>query len=120
MKKCYIAGKVTGLPDAVYQANFKKADLAVSRMGFEPVNPCLLPRDHDLSWQSYMREAIKALLHCDAIYVLPDWVDSKGATAEVNLAKALGLEIIYQPVPKVAEDRIVRERDTYSGPANWL
>lgn len=33
--------------------------------------------------------------HADAIAVLPGWENSKGATAEMATAKALGLEIIY-------------------------
>lgn len=34
--------------------------------------------------------------HADAIYMLGGWENSKGALAEIHLADALGLEIIYQ------------------------
>ena len=37
-----------------------------------------------------------SLALCDAIYMLKDWHDSPGATAEYYYAKACGKEIIYQ------------------------
>lgn len=96
MKRCYIAGPVTGLPEKVYQANFRRAEIALTILGYEPVNPVTLPHDHDKSWQSYMREAITEMLTCDVLYVLTGWEDSKGASAEVALARALGMNIIFQ------------------------
>lgn len=96
MQKCYIAGKVTGLDEKVYKLHFRKAEIAVSVLGYEPVNPIELPHDHDLSWLSYMREAMIEMLKCDAIYVLPNWEDSRGARIEVNLAKELGIPVIFE------------------------
>lgn len=37
-----------------------------------------------------------AICRCDAIYMLRDWKDSPGATAEYYFAKAVGLEIIFE------------------------
>lgn len=34
--------------------------------------------------------------HADAIYLLDGWQDSKGAAAELALAEALGLEVIFE------------------------
>ncbi len=96
MQKCYIAGKVSGLDENVYRANFRRAEIAVSILGYEPVNPVELPHDHDHTWLSYMREAMIEMLKCDLLYVLPGWEDSKGASIEVQLAKDLGISIIYQ------------------------
>jgi hypothetical protein len=96
MTKCYIAGKVTGLPEYIYVAKFRQAEIAVTILGYEPVNPVTLPHDHDRTWQSYMREAITAMMQCEAVYVLPGWETSKGACAEIDLAKALEMNIIYE------------------------
>lgn len=95
-QKCYIAGKVTGLPEAIYKANFRKAEIAVTILGYEPVNPVELPHDHDETWLSYMREALPVMLECDAVYALPDWQDSRGAAIEVQLARDLGIPVIFQ------------------------
>lgn len=95
MQKCYIAGPVSGLDEKVYKANFRKAEIAVTVLGYEPINPVELPHDHDRTWLSYMREAMIAMLKCDVLYVLPDWDQSRGAGIEVELAKSLGIPVIF-------------------------
>lgn len=94
-RKIYISGKITGIEKAATLL-FKQGAEEVRVIGHVSVNPCELPRKHDKSWQSYMREAIKALCDCDGIYMLSNWRSSKGATIELKIAMALGLEIIYQ------------------------
>lgn len=96
MKKCYIAGKIGNLPEAEYLAKFRRAEIAVAILGYEPVNPCTLPHDHDKKPESYLREAIREMLTCDLVYALPCWQDSPGATKEINLAKAVGINVIYE------------------------
>lgn len=110
MQKCYIAGKVTGLKESDYKAKFRKAEIAVTVLGYEPVNPVELPHDHDKTWRSYMCEALVTMLSCDALYALADWQQSRGARIEVQLAKDIDMPVIYEIVP---EQRIVPERDTY-------
>ncbi len=101
------------MPEAEYRAKFRKAEIAVTILGYEPVNPITLPHKHDETWESYMREALIEMLACDGLYALPDWEQSRGARIEVQLAKDLGMPVIYENVP---EFKIVRERDTYCGP----
>ena len=43
-----------------------------------------------LLWDMY------TIAYCDAIYMLKDWKDSGGATAEYNFAKAIGKELIFE------------------------
>ena len=38
--------------------------------------------------------------HADAVYLLPNWRNSKGATAERAVALALGLQVIELPEPE--------------------
>jgi len=97
MKKCYISGKITGLPESEYKANFEQAKKEVSELGLVPVSPVDLPHNHERTWISYMKEDLTAFLTCDCIYLLENWESSKGAVIEFHLAVQLGLETIYQP-----------------------
>lgn len=95
-EKCYIAGKITGLPEAEYRANFEIAKKILVEMGYEPISPLDLPHNHGHSWAEYLREDIAALVECQKLFAMMDWPDSRGATIEVGLATALGLAMIYQ------------------------
>ncbi|WP_346236718.1 DUF4406 domain-containing protein [Niabella insulamsoli] len=92
--KAYISGKITG-SESDAEEKFQDAESKVAAMGLIPVNPMTINHEHDLTWESYMKEDLKALLDCQAIYMLPCWKDSKGATIEHNLALELGLTVIY-------------------------
>jgi len=89
----YISGKITGTPNLNKYKFAVAADL-IRKIGYNPVNPHLLPDNHDKSWSSYMKECIKALIKCDFVFVLDDWKHSKGALREVFIASFLGLPII--------------------------
>lgn len=93
--KIYISGKISGIEKEA-EAIFEKAENELLLLGYEVVNPMKIKHDHDLSWSSYMKEDLKAMLCCQAVYMLSNWQDSKGATVERQLAGQLGLKIIYQ------------------------
>lgn len=99
--KLYVAGKISG--EVGYRVKFAQACTEVATLGHVAVNPCELhtncdhPLDHSKeSWQRIMKCDIRAMLDCDGVYALKDWQDSKGATIEVNLARALKMEVFYQ------------------------
>lgn len=100
-KQIYISGMITGLPyDEAYKS-FEDAETEIrtgTKKIFDIVNPMKLPHLHDKTWESYMKEDLKELLSCDAIYMLKDWYKSKGATIEWEIAKQLGMEVIYQEI----------------------
>jgi hypothetical protein len=100
-QKCYIAGKIGGLPEEEYTAKFNKAKEEVAAIGFEPVSPLDLPHKHDKSWESYMKEDLIVMLQCQAIYLLDNWTTSPGATYEANIAKLVKIKILYQYNPKM-------------------
>ena len=99
-KKCYISGKITGLPIEVATENFKKASLHARFLGYEPVNPIeIIPNSEEPKndkWSWYMRADLKEMMDCDAILMQENWEDSKGAIVEHNLAKELGFIMMYK------------------------
>lgn len=98
MKKVYIAGPMTGLPNYNRPA-FKAAALDLSLLGHAVLNPATLP--DGLSQAQYM-DICMAMLRCaDTIYLLEGWEQSDGACAEVALAIKLGLNISYQKEPEM-------------------
>lgn len=95
--KIYISGKITGIEKEA-EALFQKAEDELIAKGYEVVNPMKLVHDHDKSWESYMRVCIKALCDCEAIYVMKNHFNSKGALIEVDLALKLKLDVILEPM----------------------
>lgn len=93
--KIYISGKISGIEAEAVEL-FSKAETELISKGFEPINPMSLNHEHDKSWHSYMKEDVKALCDCDSIFMLSNWVDSKGAIIEHTIAMYLGIKVIYQ------------------------
>ena len=97
IKKVYISGKISGLEFADAYSNFEFAEKYINLLNNHvAVNPMKIEHVHDLSWESYMVEDIRALFSCDAIYLLSNWEESKGARIEKAIAKEMDIEIIYQ------------------------
>lgn len=88
MKRAYIAGPMTHLPDLNFPA-FNAAAAALRRAGFEPINPAEINPDPTVEWAVCMRHDIAQLVTCDLIVTLPGWERSKGASLEVFIAERL-------------------------------
>lgn len=140
--RVYIAGPMRGIARYNFDAFDAVADQLKAR-GFDPVSPAdldrdagfdpeLLPEGHDWSGlpenftlADAIRRDIDAIIGCDAIYMLDGWRASKGATAELAIAKWLGLQILYESDGETILDEAQRitsgERDkTYGHPlAHW-
>ena len=93
MKRIYIAGPMTGLPEFNYPA-FHAAAADLRALGYQVVSPAEL-HDGDTTqpWDFYVRAGIVALVGCDAVALLPDWHLSRGARLEVSIADALGMPV---------------------------
>jgi len=94
-KKVYISGKITGI-ESDAEIMFSKAEEILKKDYQAVINPMKLNHEHDKSWESYMRVCIKALCDCDVVFALTNHLDSRGARVELEIAKYLGLEIIYE------------------------
>lgn len=104
MKRIYIAGQITGLPEEVWMKNFSLARQEVRALEAAPVCPTMQPHIHGKTWLEYMKEDLRMMLTCDAVYVQRNWKNSKGAVLEWSTATALNMEIIYQPELKEVDN----------------
>lgn len=98
MRKIYISGKVSGEDLEEVREKFERAEYTL-RSTFrraEVVNPMRLHNPRiPKEWEDYMAEDVRALLTCDAIFMLPDWSLSRGARIEMAIARELGLELLF-------------------------
>lgn len=93
MKKVYIAGPMTGLPEFNKSAFHAKAD-ELREEGFTVLNPAILP--DGLEHHEYMQICLPMVQVSDAIYMLSGWESSKGALMEHDLAMDIGLSVTYE------------------------
>lgn len=87
--RLYLAGPMTGLPDFNYPA-FNAEAARLRAIGFHVENPAENPVQD--SWQAYMRNAVRQMMLCDAVALLPGWKLSRGALIENGLAVSLGIK----------------------------
>lgn len=107
-QRIYIAGPMTGLPDLNYPA-FNDAAARLRKRCWHVENPAENPAPHveaQCSWTAYMRMGISQLMTCHAIYLLPGWQQSPGASAEYFIAQRLGL-VVYE---HALEDDVMAEQ----------
>lgn len=105
----YLAGPMSGLPDFNFPA-FHAAAARLRAQGYVVINPAELDDgDTSHSWDYYMRRDIPMLLTAQAVAVLPGWEQSRGATLEVTIARALGMPVLdaetLQPLPEPTASR---------------
>lgn len=89
--KIYIAGKITGEPD--YKQKFSETEEYFKTIGYAVLNPADLPSG--MSPADYMRICLAMVDTADAIYLLPNHIDSKGAEIELRYAEYIGKRILY-------------------------
>lgn len=100
-RKVYIAGKVSGLPMDEVRAKFAAVEERLRQEGAIVFNPAkevathLLLNPRRANWLDEMRFCLSELVWCHEVHFLPDWKESRGATLEHEVAKGLGLTIVY-------------------------
>lgn len=103
MKRIYIAGPMTGLPELNFPA-FHAAAAALRAQGHHVENPAEINAGPKAQWLDCMRMDIARLVTCDAVYLLPGWEKSRGAKVEHRLAVGLGLQVLHAPWRKTCID----------------
>lgn len=92
MKRLYVAGPMTGLPDHNYPA-FHAATDALRAVGYEVESPAEPGQIEGWTWEDYMRRGLAQMLTCDGVALLPGWHASRGALKEAELAELLKMRL---------------------------
>lgn len=92
-KKVFLSGAISNRLDT-YHWYFNAAADVLRKKGWDVYSPTCIAVD--TSWQDAMKQTIRALTECDIVYVLREYEESVGVKVELDLAKRLGLTIIYE------------------------
>lgn len=90
--RIYIAGPMTGMVDSNYP-NFAKAESILHLLGYSVANPTSVDDGRVHEWEWYMERTLPLVVRSDGLARLPGWDNSKGAQAEVRLAKMLRIPV---------------------------
>lgn len=93
MKRIYISGPMTGMPELNFPA-FHAEAARLTALGYDVVNPAELNPDPEMGWHECMRNDLAALLTCDALALMDGWQKSAGAHLEMHVAHRVGMEIV--------------------------
>ena len=131
MGKIYISGKMgeKSLSETT-RDKFAQAEERLKAEGWDPINPATDEyqdfmqgvlaeafedwEDSDIEgeWNEYaemLMHDLRIISLCDALYMLADWKQSPGATAEHAYAKALGKEIRYEVEVMESDNALVAD-----------
>jgi len=110
MKTIYLSGKITG--DKFYAEKFLRIEQQLKKdTGCRIINPIhVLPWMGVKRWFFYMVPAIKNVYRANAVYLLPDWNQSKGAIIEFLAAWVMRKAIYYIQVRPAKLSRETKTR----------
>lgn len=99
-EKIYIAGPMSGYEEH-NKDSFLKAERLLIKKGYEVISPRLISEEvrekvESPGFEDYMRRDLEQLIKCDIIYLLEGWGKSKGAWLEYQVAKGLGMSIMFE------------------------
>lgn len=115
----YLCGPMTGYADLNHPL-FYVAEEHLKAKGYEVINPAKMDEElgldpHEgLMNPEFLKGAVKrdleAVMVCDGVALLPDWEMSKGATAEVAVAKWLNKKIyLFPTMEEITNESILDE-----------
>ncbi len=91
----YIAGKITGLEKEEYKSKFNEIEQSLRALGFRTINPIRFIFDDVIDdYEDIMEICYRYLKHADALYLMSNWEDSRGAKLEHKYARELGIPVI--------------------------
>ena len=96
--KVYISGKISGIPTEQVKEKFARAEEQIRAIGHEPVNPLNNGQPASAPWRQQMKASLAMMFDCDAVYLLTDYLFSRGARVEAFAASEAGMVVMQQPV----------------------
>ena len=93
MKRIYLSGPMSGLPEHNFPA-FNAEAARLRALGYDVVNPVDINPDPGKSWHECLRADLAALLTCDTLALLPGWQGSTGAHLEMHVAHRIAMPIV--------------------------
>lgn len=111
--KIYISGPMTGYKDLNFSAFIKMEEQIVNNFYFVlVVNPVKIAqkvksKKYVPNYEDYLREDLKYLIACDAVFLLPGWENSSGCEKEITVAKFLKIPCFskYNDLIKFIEEK---------------
>lgn len=94
-KRVYIAGRPPWLPFIEIHEIYDRAVRDIKAMGMRPIDPTIL-QIYDLAHDEYLKMGDILLETCGAIYLLRGWECYEEAERNMDFAKKLGKEILYE------------------------
>ena len=94
--KIYIAGKITDCTD--YKELFSRAEMELRLAGHTVLSPAILPDGFD--WGDFMHICKAMIDCCEAVFLLQNWQNSRGARQEMEYATNARKKILYEEVKR--------------------
>lgn len=100
----YLSGKITGQNN--YKELFEKAkkDAEDKFPGATIINPAEISLPSICDWDDYMSICLRLLDRACIIYMLDNWLESKGARKECATALKKGLRVYFQKYSRRLKD----------------
>lgn len=88
----YLSGPITGHDD--YLERFREAEMELASTGVKVVNPAWIIEPFaktNATHKDFLSACLRLMRHCNAICMLKNWEQSKGALMELEEAAKLGM-----------------------------
>ena len=111
MKVIYVAGKYSADSEWGMWQNIQHASEVARRLWLEGWavicphrNTMFFGSNSDSDWDLWLNGDLEMVSRCDAIYMLDNWKESKGARVELEQAEKFRLEVYYEETDNVTDD----------------
>jgi len=94
--RVYISGQISGLEMSEVIKKFAAAEELLRSVGFDPVNPLKNGLPASAPCDDHMIADITMLMPCEAIFMIRDWVNSRGARIEHKIAEEMGKMFLFE------------------------
>lgn len=96
-ERIYISGPITGHDIYERRSTFETVQHYLEHLNsWKVFNPLKNGLPADAHRSEHMREDLKQLLNCTAIYMMKGWEKSAGCQLEFNMATQIGLSVFFE------------------------